>query len=511
MLARRAKKRQNGIWIGEVQQSAASGVAPAELRSRFGFKRAAGGGSRYDGPDSTIQWNDGHGGVMGHHPQDFDAELSREVAAVRGSGYLRDDFCSLLSQAITGLDQDSYATRGAVYDRECKSLMRRLYSANPPLSDAEIDAELRAFRNAVRIVEFGPDEQDVLVLENDGLAGRNNGRQDRTGLLQRDHNIHPNEPDEFRPVPQDVGPLGSAHGRNLSGGRSGELSRRMLRDPPPWAQRQPVQIVPSERIESALEAALNLGAVEPPSDGDFDQAETDVSGTLPEKRKSISRRLVPRALLAVALLAVGTAGYAVLTGDLDLPFLDEFANGSSTQTLLNDQAILFDGQRPDLNGSKFEGKVHWQLRTEKSGAESVPVIQLDLNVPGRRMSAIVVLRREPAGSSMSHIFEIRFIGDDRQPDPDIANISGVIMVNPDLNVPNSLVGRVVIVTPGVFMFGLSGLPNDREQNLRKLVEFPWIAIPVTYRNGTAGVLTFEKGDEGIKVFNKALDLWASAT
>jgi hypothetical protein len=126
------------------------------------------------------------------------------------------------------------------------------------------------------------------------------------------------------------------------------------------------------------------------------------------------------------------------------------------------------------------------------------------------MSATVVVRREPAGSSMSHIFEIRFIGDDRQPDPDIANISGVIMVNPDLNVPNSLAGRVVIVTPGVFMFGLSGLPSDREQNLRKLVEFPWIAIPVTYRNGAAGVLTFEKGDEGIKVFNKALDLWANA-
>ena len=53
--------------------------------------------------------------------------------------------------------------------------------------------------------------------------------------------------------------------------------------------------------------------------------------------------------------------------------------------------------------------------------------------------------------------------------------------------------------------------RDREQNLRKLVDLPWIGIPLVYRNGAAGVLTFEKGDEGNKVFNKALNLWANAS
>jgi hypothetical protein len=128
------------------------------------------------------------------------------------------------------------------------------------------------------------------------------------------------------------------------------------------------------------------------------------------------------------------------------------------------RAILFDGSRPDFNGTKFEGRVYWQLRSENSRAESAPAIQLDLDVPGRRMAATMVMRLEPAGSSMSHIVEIRFLGEDRKPDPDIANIAGIVMTSADMTRPNSLTGHVVRVTPGLFMFGLSGLPNDRELN-----------------------------------------------
>jgi hypothetical protein len=122
----------------------------------------------------------------------------------------------------------------------------------------------------------------------------------------------------------------------------------------------------------------------------------------------------------------------------------------------------------------------------------------------------LVMRREPAGSSMSHLFEIRFVGDDGQPDRDISNIAGIVMTSADMSRPSSLAGHVVNVTPGVFMLGLSGLPNDREQNLRRLTEFPWAGIPFSYRNGSAGVLTFEKGDAGNKIINEALSRWASA-
>ena len=110
---------------------------------------------------------------------------------------------------------------------------------------------------------------------------------------------------------------------------------------------------------------------------------------------------------------------------------------------------------------------------------------------------------------MSHLFEIRFIGADRQIDPDITSIAGIVMTSADMTRPDSLTGHVVTVKPGVFIFGLSGLPNDREQNMRRLTEFPWIGIPISYSNGAGGVIAFEKGEEGDKVINEALRLWAS--
>jgi hypothetical protein len=507
------------------QQSAASGVGRAEFGSRFGLKRAeGGGGARRDAPDHAEQWNAGRDGNTGRgtvaeqQPQDFDAVFLDEAESSRSGTSSHDDFCRLLSQAIAGLDRDSYATRGAVYDRECRLLMRRLYSANPPLDDAQIDAELRVFRRAVRTVEFGLDEQDVALVPGDAaLSDPGDESYGRAGTSPRDFDNPQDEREGFQPAPEVVSPVAAPRvGRNLPEARpSGELQRRALRGPPPWSQRQPAQAVPSAQIESALEAALKVDPTEASPDGQFDQPDVDVSGLGVVKRKSVSRRVLSRALLAVALLTVGAAGYDLLTGELDLPLLNRIAGDSFvpafSRNAVPQQVLLFDGSRPDLDGTKVEGKVYWQLRADNSGADSAPAIQLDLDVPGRRLAATMVMRREPAGSSMSHIVEIRFLGEDRKPDPDISNVAGIVMTSADMTRPNSLTGHVVSVTPGLFMFGLSGLPNDRELNLRRLIEWPWIGIPITYRNGSSGVLTFEKGDAGNKVIKEALDRWASGS
>jgi hypothetical protein len=109
-------------------------------------------------PDHTEQWNAGRDVNTGRdmvteqQPKDFDAVFLDEAESSRGATSLHDDFCRRLSQAIAGLDRDSYATRGAVYDRECRLLIRRLYSANPPLDGAQIDAEMISAGTA----ELGP-------------------------------------------------------------------------------------------------------------------------------------------------------------------------------------------------------------------------------------------------------------------------------------------------------------------------------------------------------------------
>src|SRR5690606_22417295 len=51
----------------------------------------------------------------------------------------------------------------AIYDREHKALLRRLFAADSDLSDAEIDKEQQAFRDAIRRLEFG-DEPEAIPL-----------------------------------------------------------------------------------------------------------------------------------------------------------------------------------------------------------------------------------------------------------------------------------------------------------------------------------------------------------
>src|ERR1700730_18225450 len=69
----------------------------------------------------------------------------------------RVDYYALLARAVESLERDAYAARGAIYDREHKALLKRLISSSAPCSDADIAREERAFRDAVRRIEF-PDE-----------------------------------------------------------------------------------------------------------------------------------------------------------------------------------------------------------------------------------------------------------------------------------------------------------------------------------------------------------------
>jgi len=131
-----------------------------------------------------------------------------------------------------------------------------------------------------------------------------------------------------------------------------------------------------------------------------------------------------------------------------------------------------------------------------------------VEVPGRKVFLTVTIRREPAGGAMSHLLEFRFLREDKQqPDPDISNIASIVMTTADMSRPTILAGQVVSVTPGVFLFGLSNNPSDREKNLRNLKELAWMGIPLAYRNGASGVLVVEKGADGERAISEAIRQW----
>src|SRR5262249_29214409 len=145
------------------------------------------------------------------------------------------------------------------------------------------------------------------------------------------------------------------------------------------------------------------------------------------------------------------------------------------------------------------GTAVWRARPEVSdakGGSSSFVLQLDLVIPERKLSMTMSMRKEAASSAMSHLMEIRFLREDKQPDGDIANIANVIMAANLHGQRSPLAGRVVRVAPGVFLFGLLNSGAEREQNLSNLKEMNWFQFPLTYRNGSLGLLTAEKGAVG---------------
>jgi hypothetical protein len=72
---------------------------------------------------------------------------------------------ALLSRAVASIDRDSYAVRFAIYERVHKLFLQRLALASPVLSEADITREERAFRDAMRRIEFGDETDPVTIVQ----------------------------------------------------------------------------------------------------------------------------------------------------------------------------------------------------------------------------------------------------------------------------------------------------------------------------------------------------------
>jgi hypothetical protein len=83
---------------------------------------------------------------------------------------LKLDHFTPLSRAVASIDRDAYAARFAVYDREHKKLLRRLATAESPVSDADIVREEQAFRDAIRRIEFADEGEQATLVPQDELA-----------------------------------------------------------------------------------------------------------------------------------------------------------------------------------------------------------------------------------------------------------------------------------------------------------------------------------------------------
>lgn len=443
------------------------------------------------------------------------------------------DYFTTLSRAVAALDRDSYAARGAIYDREHKALLRRLFSADPPLADEEIEREQQAFRAAVRRIEFGDEHHEHV-----SLVPQRDGAQDEPAPMvappthaaatpappvrarRNDRDWAP-EPASWSPPPamrdpQRASRVPAPEPTPLPAHWSQRKAAPEVPPPPARAQRRPAEPLPWRELEATVETALKDQAQAPAHP---EPAEPGQPVAIEKtERKPIVGRIVRRTLLAALLLGAGIAGYYGVTGGIDLPVLQKLARYTDNRVpttkapaaTANPQAIIFDSNPPNTEGSKAVGTAVWRVRSEPATAQraATTMLQFDLSIPDRQIKLAMSMRPEASGSAMSHLIELRFLRPDGQPDLDVDNIASVVMTTVEQQRPRVLIGRVQKVSSGVFYIGLSGQAGDREQNLRFLTEDTWFDIPLTYRNGATGVLAVEKGAQGEQAVNEAVGEWS---
>jgi hypothetical protein len=384
------------------------------------------------------------------------------------------DYYALLSVAVSGLDRDAYAARGAVYDREHKALQRKWFAPTSELTDAEIDEEQAAFREAVRRIEFG-DQEDLIP-----IPGRMSPARSGATLLKPPE--IPSYPFEReRPGPAEPPP------------------------PPPrpsarkidWSVRDPL---PELSVGPAVSTTANGAAAKPAH-----------NGRKPTRKRSVFGRVTGRTLIALMLISAGITGYGYMTGQIKLPWLARVVGGDATSGMAaaSNRAILFDGDVTEATENQSVGVATWRTTVEPGRDTGAPVsvLHLDAQVPERKLFLKFSMQPEVPGGAMSHLIHLRFVGPDGRPDEHIAEVGGILTRTSTTVGRNSLAGSMVKVAPGVFLFGLDGHPGARELSLRQLVEMTWLDIPLTYSNGTRAVLAIEKDDKGAQTISSVLANW----
>src|SRR5882724_5687699 len=374
-----------------------------------------------------------------------------------------------LLRAVARLDHTSYEARGVIYDHALAIMMERLGATVPPPSQADIDQELLAFRAAVRRIEFGDmEEQDRIVQE--GVAQRAQYLASRRERRQS----------EQIQVEQIQVEQIDAHSAALpdEGGQAVML---------------PAEMLPAPEQDGPVLAAM-------------------------AEHRSVLHRVAMRMVLPVLLVALGLAGYAYETGQIEQPLLGQIlkriapaawlAAGEGTTESV-EEATYYEATSGTVPLKGLNGSARWRTRIEgaASGSHST-VITLDLLIPQRGLAMMMAIRRDAGeDAAMTHLLEFKFSDRRGTPIDGIAGLGNILMKEVDGSRGSALAGLSIKVAPGMFLFGLSAERDDARHNAEALRALSRLDILVKFADGSAAIISLNKGASGERVFGAALADW----
>ena len=174
-----------------------------------------------------------------------------------------------------------------------------------------------------------------------------------------------------------------------------------------------------------------------------------------------------------------------------------------------ERAVLYEEDLLDPNGKRFDGYVTW--RTEPSTSADRPadaILRADVEIPERHMKLTLRMRRNAdATLPASHTLELSFTTPADFAGGGIASVPGMLMKSDALTKGVPLRARVVKVTSGMFLVGLSSVEADRTLNVQIMQNKNWLDIPIVYANQRRAILAIEKGETGTRAFDDAFAIW----
>lgn len=185
------------------------------------------------------------------------------------------------------------------------------------------------------------------------------------------------------------------------------------------------------------------------------------------------------------------------------------ANPADVPALSGEKIFLYEERIGQTAPTAIDGAVSWSLQREAgANGQQEPVIQGRVTVPGRGLSALVTLKRNTDSSlPASHLIEIVFAVPPDFEGGAIDSVQRIAMKQTEQDRGNALIAVPAKITDDFHMIALNDFPDARATNLDLLRSRNWMDIPVAYRNGRRALFTLQKGQEGERVFNEAINEW----
>ena len=471
------------------------------------------------------------------------------------------DYTSILRRSIAALPDPSPEMRAVVYQRARAALARQLTAVDPPLSTREIETQHQDLEDAVARLEADyatdetsePEEPEVPAAADayrstspaDAETVREEARaaeEDQFEGASPDFNGDAEDEDEGEEefddeerssrLPLIVGGLvlllvivGIGAYLYAERDRIARLldfsseDQEMAAAPPP----APINVVPPAEPAPAVDPnklpdRLTNGAEPPPAEAppaDVAAAEPEIPLQLPADEEEPIPPLVevppatppevageapPRPLLTrprPRRLPKRPRPPAVVPPEQQTAALEQ-----PGQSIVAQRAIFYFKGTEGSPARQVDGNATWAQITR----DGAPAIQATLRFSDQEVTTtLTIYKNNDASLPASHLVEVQFSGD--LGSSPVQRVPALVLKPTEQARGEPLTGAAVPVTSELFWLALSDDQERVTRNLQLLREGSWFDLPILFDDGAQGLLTFEKGIPGDRVFETVMSGW----